>query len=159
MSAVARLLSRWIPAPIAARALLETQEQLLWELHKELPPPDDGDDPVVTIMERLGVSLGRQLQERFGLTRDRHGAVVAWRITSRLGGLRLAQREESDRTIFDHTHCPLWERFRAEGELSCPRFCEPLARGIACAVAPDCRMEMVRAATLDVPCAKALVDG
>ena len=159
MTLAARLLSRWIPSPVARLALRETQEQLLWSLHRTFPPPEEGDDPVEAMMDDLGETLGRDLIDRLGLTRDRHGAVHAWRITSRLGGLRLQVREEPDRSVFEHQHCPLWDRFRQEGEIACPRFCESVARGLARAIAPGCRMEVLSPATLESPCVKALIDG
>ncbi|MEE8142681.1 MAG: hypothetical protein V3T77_06240, partial [Planctomycetota bacterium] len=121
-----------------------------------IPPPQDGKDPLPLAMESLGEKIGRDLQTRLKLPEGRAAAVLAWRVASRLAGLRLRVEEEGERTVVDHLYCPLWDRFRQERELSCPRFCEPLARGMARVVAPGCEMEMVRAATLEAPCAKAL---
>ena len=151
------MLSNWWPSPLAVSALRESQEELLWELHQQFPAAAD-DDPLARAMLSLGERVGADLKERLGLTEDRQGAILGWRITSRLAGLRFQIDEQSDRTIVNHTHCPLWDRFRQRGELACPRFCETLARGIARQVAPQCRMEVVQAATLQEPCSKALID-
>ncbi len=156
MSLPAHILARWLPSTLCASTLREAEQELLLCIHGAVPPPSEGVDPIAAAMERLGERLGGQLRRRLKLPPSRSGAILAWRIASRLGGLRFQVRKEAERTIIDHHHCPLWERFRREGELSCARFCTPLARGMARSVAPECTMEMVRPATLERPCAKAL---
>jgi hypothetical protein len=103
-----------------------------------------------------GARAGERLTRDLRLDGSFEDAELAWRIVCKFSGMKIAVERRSDRAVFNHLACPLFE---AGGESACEGFCLPFVEGFTEAVCPACTVALVERPAAGHPCRKALVHG
>ncbi len=119
---------------------------------------EKGLDAIAEIFRRLGEQDAAALKSRLNLGSSLKDAVDAWLVVGNVMGAKMVPRWVSDKRVeTDHPFCPQYEAFKKRGKLYCEAVCLPYVSAVAEGVAPEVKMEVVRAATKDATCIKALV--
>lgn len=101
-----------------------------------------------------GRRAGEDLMRDLGLGSSFEDAVLAWRLVSKLSGMKFRVAREGGRAVFTHLVCPMLD---AGGPSMCTAFCIPFVEGLTEALCPSCAVEMVTQADENRACVKALV--
>jgi len=119
---------------------------------------DDGLALVAEMFRNLGREDAKSIKTRLGLGETIRDALDAWLVVGRLMGAKIQPRWIGpDRVETDHPYCPQHEIFVQSGRLFCESVCLPYVEALATGVAPEVEMEVVRPATMERACTKALV--
>ncbi len=117
----------------------------------------DGLSAVSQIFATLGSQDAKMLKERLGLSNQLRDALDAWLVIGHLMGSKMIPRWISDERVeTDHPFCPQYEAFKTRGNLYCEDVCLPYVKAVAEGIAPNVRMEVVRPASENAACIKAL---
>jgi len=117
-----------------------------------------GLDAVSEVFRRLGQEDAEAMKARLGLHDTLKDSLNAWKVIGPIMGARMEPHWVSkDRVEAFHPYCPQHEEFVAHGKVYCDVVCLPYMKALAEGVAPSVKMEVVRAATKDATCVKALV--
>jgi hypothetical protein len=103
---------------------------------------------------RTGARAAENLRRDLRLGGTREDAEIAWRLVSKLSGMKFRVKREGDRAVFTHIRCPVLE---GGGPSMCANFCLPFVEGLTEVLCPSCGVEILKEADERGPCVKALV--
>jgi hypothetical protein len=106
--------------------------------------------------DSTGFEAGLKLKKDLRLSDGFDDAELAWRLVTKMSGMKFRVVRGEGRSLFDHATCPMLE---AGGAKMCRNFCAPFVEGLTRAFCRECRLEMVEEADGGEPCTKALVMG
>ncbi len=118
----------------------------------------EGLNAISEIFRRLGAQDASAMKERLGLGSSLKDAVDAWIVIGHVMGAKMKTNWTSENKVeTTHPYCPQYEEFKKDGKLYCESVCLPYVGAVAEGIAPEIKMEVVRAANGDDTCIKALV--
>lgn len=154
---LARLVVRFTPTAVKLRACREVSADFASILAAKLDASGAGGlDAYRAAARETGLRAGRRLRDNLLLGDSFKDAELAWRLVSKVSGMKFAVERQDARSVFNHTFCPV---FASGGKPLCDSFCLPMVEGLTEAICPSCRVEIVQAAGPSGPCTKALVYG
>jgi hypothetical protein len=117
----------------------------------------DGLNALEEVFRRLGNADAAAIKERLGFGNTLKDSADVWKVIGHILGSKMHDEWVSDtRVEFHHEICPQYDAFLKSGKMYCSTVCLPYMESIASGIAPDVKMEVVRAADEKAPCIKAL---
>jgi hypothetical protein len=152
-----RLLLVWTPSFAKARAAREVSGDFTGLLADALAKDPCGGLAAFSAAAReAGRRAGGRLRTHLRLGDSFEDAELAWRLISKMSGMRFRVERSRGESIFEHDVCPLLD---AGGARLCESFCLPLVEGLTESICPSASVKIIRAAGASRGCAKALVRG
>jgi len=154
---LARLVVWFTPTAVKLRACREVSSDFASILATRLEAVGEGGlDAYRTAARETGIRAGHRLRDELNLGDTFKDAELAWRLVSKVSGMKAHVKRERGKSIFTHSSCPI---FAAGGKSLCDNFCLRMVEGLTEAVCPSCRIEIVRPAGPAGLCVKALLRG
>jgi hypothetical protein len=117
-----------------------------------------GVKAVSEVFRRLGEQDAKTMKARLGLRDTLKDSLNSWKIVGPIMGAKMEPHWVSkNRVEANHPYCPQHESFTARDKVYCDVVCLPYMKALAEGVAPSVKMEVVRPATKEATCIKALV--
>ena len=150
----------WVPAGSKVTELRSNIVRLMTEMPIVLEEKlgQEGLEAVSEVFRRLGQQDAETMKGRLGLKNTLKDSLNAWKIIGPIMGAKMEPHWVSkNRVEAHHPYCPQHESFVAHGKVYCDVVCLPYMKALAEGVAPVVKMEVVRAATEEATCVKALI--
>jgi hypothetical protein len=151
-----KVLLWWTPGFVAAKVCREVSSDFTALLAEYLDKSNSGLAAFREAARETGKRSGERLKHELRLAGGFEDAELAWRLVSKMSGMRFSVARGAGGSVFEHLCCPVLD---AGGKRLCDNFCVPLVEGLTEALAPGCSVKIIRAGEGSRPCAKALVRG
>ncbi len=151
-----------IPSGMKARELQNNLMRLMTTTATVLDEKlgSSGLDALSEVFRRLGAEDAKSLKDMLGLGETLKDALDAWLVIGNIMNAKIEPTWTSDSRVETiHPYCPQYEFFKKTGKLYCDTVCIPYVQSVAEGINASIRMEVVKPATMDHACTKALLMG
>lgn len=132
--------------------LLETMHKTL---HEEFG--EKGEEAFIKCMREIGTELAGDMRTELGYGDGIEDLVSMWKVVCRLAKFKIEVKRLGNTIVFDHVHCPQWEKFRESGDILCRRTCIPMVEAMSQALKPNVEVKVLREPDMNLPCVKGIV--